>query len=216
MTTRPFNRDKMQWLTAICKDYNISATSFRIAYLIGDHFNSMSGEAWPSHQRIASILRVATKTVQRAARDLEDHGWLEIRRSRSRRSSNRYRIRRPTGVESSSRDNSEPSSGHLGPRKGDDNVRQSFSENLTRTFLNGSRGKTHFPDRGRYEQQLIERFGDDAEQIVTELHERASDVLDVVCLAQKENQLTEADWSGLRLFLQSLPNAGSTGGEWKR
>lgn len=184
--------------------------------MLGDHFNSVTGVAWPSHKRVASYLCIATKTVQRSVRELENRGWLTIQRSRSRRTTNRYRPHWPSGRTTAEGDNSGPNNGHLSANKGDEHVRQSFLENLLRTSLSGSRGKkANFPDRGLYEQHILERFRGDAEQLLTELNEHAPDVLNVVCRAQKEGKLTAADWYGLRLYLRSLTTSEQRGVQWK-
>src|SRR5690349_21681303 len=95
MTDRQFVRKKMRWLNAMCRDSDLSSMSFRVAYLIGDYLGSITQVAWPSHARMASELKVATKTIQRSTRELEQLGWLDVRRARGRETSNRYRLRWP-------------------------------------------------------------------------------------------------------------------------
>jgi len=207
MAAQPFNRDKMRWLNAVCKDCNVSATAFRIAYLLGDHFNSVTGVAWPSHKRLASIICAATKTVQRGLRELENRGWITIQRSRSRRTTNRYRLHWPVGEERADKDKSVPNNGHSKANKEDEDVSQSYLSNLPRTSLSGSRGKkSHFPDRGLYEQKIIERFGPRAEEALVELNKTAPHLLDAICRAEKDGELTAADMHGLQLHLASLRN----------
>jgi hypothetical protein len=205
MTARPFNLKKMKWLNAVCKDCKISPTAFRVAYLLGDHFNSISGEAWPSHQRLASSLCIATKTIQRAARELEIHGWLEVRRSRGRRTTNRYRPHWPSGKVPVYEDRSDPNTGHLRPQTGDENVPQSYLPNLLRTSLSrGREKKSRFLDRGLYEQRIGQKFGPRAEEALVELNKNDPELLDILCRAEKDGQLTAADMHGLQLHLASL------------
>lgn len=207
MATHPFHRNKMIWLNAICKDCGVSATAFRIAYFIADHLNSISGDAWPSHNRIASKLCITTKTVQRASRELERSGWLKIQHSRSRRTTNRYRPCWPDGNGAFNQDNSALNSGNITPNTGDENVPQSYLANLLRTSLRGHRGQTvRFPDRGLFEQRIVRRFGSEAEELLTQLDKHAPDVLNAICVAEKQGDLTLTHVQAARLYLQSLAN----------
>ncbi len=47
MDVRSFNRKKMQWLNAVSLEWEVSATAFRVAYVIADHQNLVAGFAWP-------------------------------------------------------------------------------------------------------------------------------------------------------------------------
>lgn len=53
MDARAFNRERMQWLNAVCMECEITPTSFRVAYLIANHLNRVAGFAWPSLNRLA-------------------------------------------------------------------------------------------------------------------------------------------------------------------
>lgn len=206
MTTHPFNREKMQWLTAICKDCNVSATAFRVAYLIGNYMNPTLGEAWPSHKTLADILGIATKTVQRNTIELEASGWLKIRRSKSTLRSNRYRIARPDEYARATRDGSGLSDGHLTSNREDTNVRQSFLNNLPRTFERSRRGRSSFFDRGLYEQRIILRFGAEGDTLLTELSQHAPDLLNEICRAEQRSEITNEHFAAIRLELYARLN----------
>ena len=207
MTAQHFYRNKMRWLNELCRDCAVSPMEFRIAYLIADHLNSVSGDAWPSHRRIASGLCVTTKTVQRAAKELESKGWLQVRRSKRKRT-NRYRLRWP-GKADAQEDNLGLNSGQFSPPIEDTDVRQSFLDNPPRTFSTGHRGrKPYFPDRGLYEQQITERFGPETQDLLQMLHENAPDILNSICRAQKFGTLTAEHLVAARSHLFSLHHPG--------
>jgi DNA-binding transcriptional MocR family regulator len=204
MADRQFTSKKMRWLNSICSDVTVSHVAFRIAYTIGDHFNSTTYEAWPSNQRMASRIGVAMKTVQRATGELERQGWLHVRRARGRLVTNRYRLRWPEGAIEPA-DKEAPKTRQDSSQKQDMGVRQSYLDILLRTSSTGRRERPmNFPDRGLYEQRLIQRYGPTAEHALSELNRQSPELLNLVCAAEKDGQFTAADMSALLLHVRSL------------
>lgn len=207
---RTFSRKKMRWLNAISKDSAVSATAFRVAYLIGDHLNVGSEDAWPSHRRLASMLSLTTKTIQRTSGQLERRGWLTIKRSPQEKTSNRYRLRWPPGMEEP--DNSVPQGRQAEEGEAVPDVRQSFLQNPSRTYLSGRRGReTYFPDRAQYEQLLALRFQPDGEELIYQLHKAAPELLHRLCIGERDATITDADVDGAKLYLKSLSPPSATG-----
>src|SRR3569832_264819 len=95
MDARSYNRQKMQWLNAVNLECSVSSTAFRVAYLIADHQNQVTGFAWPSRTRLAGKICLSTRSIQRAVVQLEELGWLAVDRQKER--SNQYRLRWPPG-----------------------------------------------------------------------------------------------------------------------
>jgi len=83
-------------MNGVAYDCGISPMSCRVAFVIADHLNSVSGDAWPSVERVAKKLCVSTRTVRRCVGELERAGWLIVTRPRGRTRTNRYRPRLPT------------------------------------------------------------------------------------------------------------------------
>lgn len=201
--SHPFHRNKMRWLNAIFYDCSVSPMSCRIAFLIADHLNSVSGYAWPSIDRIADRLCVSTKTVQRSVKELETAGWLSVNRSKGRTHSNRYRPNLVKQETAASRDKSGPKSGHLGPGKEDSGVPQSYLKKLHRTFRQDAskRKEERFPDQGAYEQRIIERYGPQMRGHLETLATRNPAALTSICRAEKLGVLTTDEVNDMVLSL---------------
>lgn len=207
MVAHPFHRNKMRWLNEINCDFAVSSTAFRIAFVISDFLNSITGDAWPSRRRVAARLNITTKTVQRSIAELERCGWLTVKRSKGRRVTNRYQPRWPPGCAAplmEATDKAVPITGHTSPNMGAENVSQSFLKIPLRNYLNGNREKkSHFPDRGTFEERIIERFGPNTRMLLEEISCRSPETLDLICRAEQEGTLTSADLNAVRLFLLS-------------
>jgi len=204
---KKFYRQKMQWLNAISLECEINSTSFRVAYLIADHFNRVAGFAWPSLARLAERICLSNKSVYRAVRKLEREGWLEVDRKRER--SNHYRMAWPAGRKPLPRqskakeaDGNVLAEGQDCPPLEDRDVRQSYLTKLPRTFSsrlgNGSKSKK-FSDRGKYEVQIMNRFGAGISEVLQKLDEIAPAAVDELCRMEQQGMLTEADIDAARL-----------------
>jgi helix-turn-helix protein len=83
--TAPLNqvisRQKARWLKFVMHESKASATEKCLAYTIADALNCVTLDCWPSQPRLARLLGgVSVRTVQRAARGLEQLGLITIRR----------------------------------------------------------------------------------------------------------------------------------------
>lgn len=201
--SHPFHRNKMRWLNAIFYDCSVSPMSSRVAFLIADHLNSVSGVAWPSVERIADRLCISTKTVQRSVKELEKAGWLSVNRSKGRRQSNRYRPNFVKEETARSRDKSGQKTGHLSPGKEDCGVPQSYLRKIHRTFSQAaSEGKERrLPDQGTYEERIIERYGSHIRGHLETLATQNPAALTRICRAEKLGFLTTADINEMVLSL---------------
>jgi hypothetical protein len=211
---KTFNRQKMQWLNAISLECEINSTSFRVAYLIADHFNRVAGFAWPSLARLAERICLSNKSVYRAVRKLEREGWLEVDRKRER--SNHYRMAWPAGRRPSPRQSKTKEADENVLAEGQDctpledsDVRQSYLTKLPKTFSSrlgkGSKSK-RFSDRGKYEVQIMNRFGAGISEVLQKLDEIAPAAVDELCRMEQQGLLTRADIDAARLA--ALHHAG--------
>lgn len=67
------------WLDQVRGDPELSPSAFKVAYEIGQHFNSRhGGAAWPSSLTIATNIGVDKATVIRAVRHLRERGHLKV------------------------------------------------------------------------------------------------------------------------------------------
>jgi hypothetical protein len=137
MDAKRVNREKMQWLNAVSLECEVSSTAFRVAYLIADHHNRVTGFAWPSRARLAGKICLSTRSIQRAVVQLEELGWLAVDRQKER--SNRYRMSWPPGRTPSPKEAEREDKIVLRERQerlsGEDKtVRQSYSTKYPKTF----------------------------------------------------------------------------------
>ncbi|MBR1174867.1 helix-turn-helix domain-containing protein [Bradyrhizobium sp. KB893862 SZCCT0404] len=94
---RSSTRKLFVWLDQVRGDAELSPVDFKVAYEIGQHFNSRhGGAAWPSSLTIATGIGVDKATVIRAVRRLRERGHLTVEPGCAGRGhSNRYRMSRP-------------------------------------------------------------------------------------------------------------------------
>jgi DNA-binding transcriptional MocR family regulator len=85
-------RHRFTLLDAIARDPRVTASAFRLLYIIAGFVNRTSGDAWPGQQRLARELGVSVRTIQRDIDQLVALGYLTITRSRGRGRTNRYRL----------------------------------------------------------------------------------------------------------------------------
>ncbi|WP_028350260.1 helix-turn-helix domain-containing protein [Bradyrhizobium murdochi] len=207
MDAKESNREKMQWLNAISLECEVNSTAFRVAYLIADHHNRVAGFAWPSLSRLAEQICLSSKSVQRAVGQLERMGWLEVDRKRER--SNHYRMSWPTGRKPSLRkgkaketDKIVAEGGQDCSLEGDKNVRQSYLNKYPRTFsgrLGEGKQGVRFNDRGRYEMEIVRRYGDKMVSVLETLNEVEPRAVDNLCRKERDGRLTPADIAAARL-----------------
>lgn len=70
---------------------DLSAQAVRL-YAVLDHHSGRKASAWPSRATLAEEMACTEKTVDRAVRDLVDHGLLVVERQAGVRGVNRYRL----------------------------------------------------------------------------------------------------------------------------
>jgi DNA-binding MarR family transcriptional regulator len=83
-------RNLFQWLDQVALDHDLPPAAFKVAYVIGQHVNRQSGEAWPSTDSIAHRAGLAQSTVRSMVDRLEESGHLAVDYG-SRGHPNKYR-----------------------------------------------------------------------------------------------------------------------------
>lgn len=89
--TNPLRR-RAEWLGRLSRDPEVSATAFRVAFIIGSHLNRETGLAWPAVPTIAAEACLSLSAAKRALAALVNGGHLVVETDRGRGRSNRYRI----------------------------------------------------------------------------------------------------------------------------
>ena len=209
----PFQRNKMRWLNAIFYDCATGPMTCRVAFVIADHLNSVSGDAWPSVSRIATKLCVSTKTVQRCVKELERTGWVKVLRPRGRTRTNRYRPNFPPIGKTSigSGDKTKQKSRQLGLENPDADVPQSYLENLPKSYLEGAGAEKPavMRDQGTYEQRIISRLGPNGFHWLEALAKEDPETLTSLCRAEKLGLLPDAQLEAVISRVALLMNNSS-------
>jgi len=71
---------RAEWMDVMALDKHLSPMSFKIAGIIGFHFNRRSGETYVSQETIAKKAGVTARTVWAATADLEERGYILVER----------------------------------------------------------------------------------------------------------------------------------------
>jgi hypothetical protein len=71
---------RAEWMDVMALDARLSHTAFRVAGVIGSHFNKHSGQAFLTHETIARVMSVSERTVYGAIVELEARGYLIVKR----------------------------------------------------------------------------------------------------------------------------------------
>lgn len=200
MDERTFNREKMQWLNAVSKECEIKPTAFRIAYLIADLQHRKHGFAWPSMASLAKAVCMTTKSVHRAVHQLEEAAWLDVERKAN--NSNRYRLRWPPGrraMPASARQKADKNVSigrHRCPPGSDANVVRTYLSNQTKSYLTGlgeGSDSKRFKDRGKYEAEIIRRYGSNMIELFEKLDKIDPTAVEQLCRKAQNGTLNCAD-----------------------
>lgn len=87
-----FTRDLFAWLNRLALDREVSPLAFRLAFVIGQHINRKTGDAWPSQQTLADAIGATDRTVRTLVDQLAGQGHLVVAPGRGPRNPNRYRL----------------------------------------------------------------------------------------------------------------------------
>jgi hypothetical protein len=71
---------RAEWMDVMALDARLSHTAFRVAGVIGSHFNKHSGRTFLTHETIARVMEVSERTVYGAIMELEALGYLIVKR----------------------------------------------------------------------------------------------------------------------------------------
>jgi AraC-like DNA-binding protein len=71
---------RAEWMDAMALDARLSNTAFRVAGIIGSHFNRHTGQTFLTVETIARVLSMSERTVFSAVKELEELGYLIVKR----------------------------------------------------------------------------------------------------------------------------------------
>ena len=85
-------RRLFDWLNRIAADPEVSPLGFKLAYIIGQHINRETGEAWPTQMTLANMTGATDRGIRKQLAKLNSSGHLLITSGGGRHVANRYRI----------------------------------------------------------------------------------------------------------------------------
>jgi hypothetical protein len=71
---------RTEWMDAMALDRDLPATAFKVAGVIGFHFNKHRGDTFVKQETIARVMDLSLRTVQNAIIELERRGYLIVQR----------------------------------------------------------------------------------------------------------------------------------------
>lgn len=202
-------RAKARWLKRVMYGSHASDAQKCFAYLVADHFNSVTMDCWPSQETIARLLgKNSTKSAQRAARGLEAHGLL---RTRAGPDGKRYYA--PVFIASDWTKSDRPS-GQVCSDAPDNIVQESSLSNPLQESSSNGRPKKAAPafdrrQRGKWEVMVARQLGPDGIDILEKLSAHDDDAVDRLCQAIATNSLTQRDLAAARLAAEQIGGFGS-------
>jgi hypothetical protein len=69
---------RAEWMDAMAHDPNLTPIAYKVAGVIGSHFNRHSGDTYVSQDKLADILKLALRTIQKAIGELQGRGYLIV------------------------------------------------------------------------------------------------------------------------------------------
>jgi Helix-turn-helix domain len=129
---REFASLKEEWLHRTMMIGALAPSHRVAAYFIVDSLNWATMDCWPSHERLAGLVGVSSKTIQRALSQLEAKNLLAVYRRAGSSHPLRYS---PIYLTVAKPDTDVPQIGHVCPEKVDIGVHQPFLKTLPESSL---------------------------------------------------------------------------------
>ncbi|MEE1611114.1 helix-turn-helix domain-containing protein [Microvirga sp. CF3016] len=86
---------KVRWLLRIAGERNLTALAVQAAIILADHYDEEKGCAWPSQERLSTLLNASRAGVRQAIKRLEETRYVEYIPEKGRTKTNRYFLRFP-------------------------------------------------------------------------------------------------------------------------
>ncbi len=97
MSSDLHTRELFAWLNQVQADPEVGSAAFELAYVLGQHMNRKTHEAWPTQETLASRLSFTTRGIRKLTDTLRTRGHIEVKEAHGRGSCNRYRMIVKTG-----------------------------------------------------------------------------------------------------------------------
>jgi hypothetical protein len=87
-----FFKTRSLWIEQMSRDHDLSHLAFRVAWVIANHINAKSMEAWPSIPMLAKWIGVSERTIIRAIDELISQDHIEAIRRKGKRTRYRWKL----------------------------------------------------------------------------------------------------------------------------
>ena len=204
-------RGKARWLRRVMYQSLATSTEKAFAYLVFDHLNCVTLDAWPSQVRAAQLLGFqSVKTIQRAAGGLEKLELLVVNRGGGNHF--RYAPVFVTGDE----DKVVRTAGQTRPSTMDTDVQESLlliHHTLSTTrkrfsdksdSLHDSGGLYRRSERGAIEFQIAAMLGDDGMEVLGRLGSIDDSIIERLCRAHTAAALGEQELIAAKLAAEQV------------
>jgi len=195
-------RVKARWLQRIMYS-DVKQTEKVFAFLVADHLNCVTLDAWPSQATASKLLHCSTKTIQRAADGLEQIGTMEVERQEGRSHVRYAPIFLPQDW-----DNPVSDRGQTCREMADTHVHQSSLAILAESSSTGCRwmsrpqaahARYRSAERGKWEAELAQRLGRDGPDVLVRLASVDDRIVAELCRALCEGEVGQAELEAARL-----------------
>lgn len=95
MSTNDAAREKLSWIQLVARDHRVSPAAVRLAVVIAGYVHRDTGDAWPSHARLAGDIGMTDRSVRSLVDKLVSAGFITVTSGGGRKVSNRYRLTNP-------------------------------------------------------------------------------------------------------------------------
>jgi hypothetical protein len=208
-------RTKARWLRRVMYDECPTSTAKCLAFLISDHLNCVTLDAWPALSTISKLLGAkSTKTAQRAARNLQALGYITIKSRGEGSAGYRYA---PT-FSSDDLDSSVAKNRQACPGGADTAVTESSldihlkssptpSSAIAQANSTPSGLRYRPAERGKIETYIAALLGKDGMELLTYLAAIDDAIVERLCRTYVENTLTRRELAAARLAAEHYQSA---------
>src|SRR6266851_4145768 len=196
-------RAKARWVSRVMYS-DIPAMQRVFAFVVSDHLNCVTLDAWPAQGTVATRLHCCIKTVARAADGLEKLGLIVIERPRDRGLPQRYApvfapVDWVTPVHLSGQGSLEDLDKTVHQSSLDIHLKLSEPTARCRAIQDLESRKYKPAERGRWEAEIAKKIGANGLEVLERLNEINEHIVERLCRALCDGELGDQELEAARL-----------------
>ena len=210
LLSKRFSRAKARWLRRVTYS-GARPIEKNLAYVVADHANCVTEDAWPSQETISQLLFCSTKTVRRAIEGLQKRQLLTVRRVSAKGATPRYA---PNFI-SDDWDSRGLDLRHDWPEEVDTVVLESSlpirsNEPSPRASQAGElksyrNSRYRRSERGKWEAELVKMLGPNGLDILSRLAMVNERIVENLCRAICDGEIDQRELLAAQLAAEQLP-----------